>query len=195
MQNAESMDRTELRGTSSRDLVWDSCGRRPHPRRGRLTLAKLAAVFPIGLLMHAIASRQDLPIIATAALLAIITTILVIWAVEPSALRLLRSWLRAPAPGTQRRSNEAAVVWRLRATFDDKPGALEKLAGQLAPLGAEIVSLKEHRHARGIRNELVLSAPEHVQASEIAEIAAIRNRPGLSEAAFQPGTGPRSSHS
>lgn len=162
---------TDIRGTSTRDLVCDSCGRLPHPRRGRLTVAKLAAVFPIELLMHAIASRQDLPIIATVALLAIITTILVIWVVEPSALRLLRSWLHAPALRTHRRINEAAAVWRLRATFDDKPSALEKLAGQLAPLGAEIMSLKAHPHSRGIRNELVVSAPKHVQASDLVAAA------------------------
>ena len=178
MKNAEGMDRTDIRRTATRDLVCESCGRLPHPRRGRLTLAKVAAVFPIELLMHALATRQDLPIVATVALLAVTATILAIWVVEPSALRLLASWLHAPELRTHRRISEAAAVWRLRA-IDDNPGALEKLAEQLAPLGAEIMSLHAHPHPGGVRNELVLSAPEQVQASDLVAAATAAGNVGV----------------
>lgn len=68
------MDRTDIRRTATRDLVCQSCGRLPHPRRGGLTLVKVAAVFPVELLLYALATRQDLPIIATVALLAVTTS-------------------------------------------------------------------------------------------------------------------------
>jgi hypothetical protein len=133
----ECMDRTDVRRTATRDLVCESCGRLPHPRRGRLTLAKLVAVFPIELLLHALVTRQDLPFIATVAVLTITTTILVTWVVEPSALRLLGGWLHAPALRTHRLLSEAAALWRVWVIVDDKPDPLENLVGQLGPLGAE----------------------------------------------------------
>ncbi len=39
-------------GTSG--LACEVCGRLPHPRKLRLTLAKLTAVFPVELLLHAL---------------------------------------------------------------------------------------------------------------------------------------------
>ena len=141
---------------------------------------------------------------------------------------------------TSRRLSEAPALWRVRV-IADKPGALEKLARQLASVGARILSLHAHPHFRGVRNELVASAPAQVDASdlvaaalaagtndvrtwpttaralvdsstrtlalaapvrenprqrvdEIPDVAEMGTRPGLSEAAFRPGTGPRSSH-
>lgn len=165
------MDRTDGRRTATHDLACESCGRLPHPHRGRLTLAKLAAVFPIELLLHALVIRQDLPFTITVTVLTLTTTILVIWVVEPSAMRILRGWLHAPALRTHRHLSEAAALWRVRVTLDDKPGALEKLAGQLAPLGAHILSLHVHRLARGVRDELVVAAPEHVHAADLVAAA------------------------
>ena len=65
-------------------------------RRGRLALAKLLAVFPIELLLNALVTRQGLLLITTVAML---TTILVIWVVEPSAAWLSGGWFHALAPG------------------------------------------------------------------------------------------------
>ena len=165
------MDRTDDRRTATRDLTCDCCGRLPHPHRGRLTLAKLAAVFPIELLLHALVVRQELPFAATVTVLTVSTTILVIWVVEPSAMRMLRGWLHAPALRTHRRLSEAPTLWRVRVTLDDKPGALKRLASRLAPLGADILSLHVHPLARGVRDELVVAAPEHVHAADLVAAA------------------------
>jgi hypothetical protein len=233
------MDRTDVSGTATRDLVCESCGRLPHPSRRRSRLANLAVVFPIDLLLLALVIGEGLPFIATVALLAITTTIPAICVVEPSFMRPLR-WLHSPELRIHRHLCEAAALWRARATVRETPGALNKLSNQLAPLGAEILSLQAHPNFRGVRNELAVSTREQVHAcdlfaaahaagsihaqawpitplalvdsstealhlatsvsdnprerlSEIREVAELGNRPGLSEAAFQPGTGPRSS--
>src|SRR5450759_341247 len=108
MGQAPGMDHTAPdAGTSG--LACEVCGRLPHPRKLRLTLAKLTAVFPVELFLHA---------------LAITTTVLVIWVVEPSAIRLLTRWLHAPAVHAQERLHEAESLWRIRVTLEDEPGSL-----------------------------------------------------------------------
>lgn len=162
------MDST-VTGAVTTGLACEVCGRLPHPRRFRLTLAKLAAVFPVELLLHAVVVYYHLPYAVTVALLAVTTTILVIWVVEPSAMRLLRVWLHAPAHRTRGQLNEAAALWRIRVTVDDRPGALELLTHNLARLDANILTLRVHPLDRGSLDELVVATPEHVHAADLID--------------------------
>lgn len=70
-----------------------------------------------------------------------------------------------------RERHGATTLWRVRVTVDDKPGVLEKFAGQLGPLGAEILDLHAHHHSRWARKELVVSASEHLQWSDLVAAA------------------------
>jgi hypothetical protein len=77
-------------------------------------------------------------------------------------------------------------VWRVRVTVDDKPGVLEKFAGQLGPLGVEILSLHAHPHSRGVGKELVVSASEYLQWSGLVAAAhaagtTVSPTPGVSD--------------
>lgn len=166
-----TMDRGDHQRPTSADLACGCCGRLPHPHRGRLTLAKLVAVFPIEFLLHALVIYQELSFVATVAVLTVSTTILVMWVVEPSALRILRRWLHAPALRHQQRISSAPTLWRLRVTLDDRPGALDRLTGQLAACGADILSLHVHPLDKGVRDELVVAAPEHVRPSDLVAAA------------------------
>jgi len=160
---------TVTTGIGTTGLACDVCGRLPHPRRFRLTLAKLAAVFPVELLLHAVVVHYHLPYAVTVALLTITTTILVIWVVEPSAMRLLRSWLHAPAIRARGHLEDAAALWRIRVTVDDKPGALEVLTHNLARLDVNILTLHVHALDRGSLDELVVATPEHVHAADLID--------------------------
>ena len=162
------MDPT-VTGAVTTGLACDVCGRLPHPRRFRLTLAKLAAVFPVELLLHAVVVYYHLSYAMTVALLTVTTTILVIWVVEPSAMRLLRVWLHAPAVRARAHLDEAAALWRIRVTADDKPGALELLTHNLARLDANILTLRVHPLDRGSLDELVVATPEHVPAADLID--------------------------
>jgi hypothetical protein len=157
-------------------LACDVCGRLPHPRRLRLTLTKLAAVFPVELLLHALVVHYHLPYALTVAFLTVTTTVLVIWVVEPSAMRLLRSWLHAPEIRAQERLTEAAALWRIRVTVGDGPGALEGITHGLAGLNASILGLHLHPLEHGSRDEFVVSAPEDVRADDL--VAAVEEAGG-----------------
>ena len=161
---------TDNRDAASR-LSCDSCGQLPHPHRLRLALAKLIAVFPAELLLHALVIHYHLSYAMTVAVLALATTVLVIWVVEPSAMRVLRGWLHAPTLGVHRRLGEAPALWRMRVTLDDEPGALERLTHQLAGLDVNILSLHVHPLDQGVRDELVVAAPEHVHAADLVALA------------------------
>lgn len=147
----------------------DVCGRRPHPRRLRLTLAKLAAVFPVELALHALVVHYHLSYAVTVAVLTVTTTVLVIWVVEPGAMRLLQAWLHAPTRRALRRVDAAPTLWRIRTTVDDEPGALERLARGLAALDANILGLHIHPLEAGTMDELVVSTPESVQGTDLTE--------------------------
>jgi hypothetical protein len=136
------------------------------PEPASLEVAKLALVFPIDLLLLALVIGEGLPFIATVALLAITTTIPVICVVEPSFMRPLR-WLHSPELRVHGHLCEAAALWRARATVRATPGALNKLGNQLAPLGAEILSLQAHPNFRGVRNALAFSTREQVHACNL----------------------------
>lgn len=162
------MDPT-VTGAVTTELACDVCGRLPHPRRFRLTLAKLTAVFPVELLLHAVVVYYHLPYAVTVALLTVTTTILVIWVVEPSAMRLLRAWLHAPAVRARGQLDEAAALWRIRVMVDDEPGALELLTHNLARLDANILTLRVHPLDQGSLDELVVATPEHIHAADLID--------------------------
>ena len=120
-----------LRTTLTGGTACDVCGRLPHPRRLRLTLAKLVAVAPVELALHAVVLAAHPPYLVAVGVLATVTTALVIWVVEPSTMRLLRSWLHAPKV---RARQGIGTLWRIRVTLDDRAGTLESVTRRLAVL-------------------------------------------------------------
>jgi hypothetical protein len=161
-------------------MACDVCGRLPHPHRLRLTLAKLAAILPVELALHAGVIALHPPYLVAVGLLAVTTTALVIWVVEPSAMRLLRRWLHAPGHHLRRRTHDnlaqAPSLWRIRVTLDDRAGELERLTHRLAELGANILGLHVHPMDAGVRDELVVSTPDTIDADEL--LAAIDSAGG-----------------
>jgi hypothetical protein len=153
------------------------CGRLPHPRKLRLTLAKLAAVFPIEMLLHALVIHFHVSYVLTVTVLAVATTVLVIWVVEPSAMRLLTRWLHAPALQVRERLHGAESLWRIRVTLDDDPGSLEAIAHELAAVRATILDLQVHPLADGARDEIVVGAAEHLREEDL--LRAIRSGGGV----------------
>lgn len=143
-------------------LACEVCGRLPHPRRTRLALAKLAAVFPVELALHALVIHYELPYLATVLLLTITTTILVIWVVEPSAMRMLGAWLHGPELRHRDDFHRADQLWRIRVRIDDTPGRLELLAKQLANRRANILTVHVHHLENGVLDELVVATPSDV---------------------------------
>lgn len=152
-------------------LACEVCGRLPHPRRTRLALAKLAAVFPVELVLHALVIHLHPPYLLTVAVLTITTTILVIWVVEPSAMRMLGSWLHGPELRCRDRIDEAPALWRIRVRLADRPGALETLAKHLADCEANILTVHVHQLEGAVLDELVVAAP--AQIGEHAITAAV----------------------
>jgi hypothetical protein len=149
------------------DLACDVCGRLPHPRKTRLTLAKLAAVLPVELAVHAAVLRSHLSYLLSVAVLTVTATVLVIWIVEPSAMRLLGRWLHAPALRDRHRLHSAERLWRVRTTVPDRPGALEHLTHELARLDANILSLDIHTLDDGILDDLVVATSADVGAADL----------------------------
>ncbi|WP_308646264.1 hypothetical protein [Nocardia farcinica] len=64
--------------------------------------------------------------------LTVTTTVLVIWVVEPSAMRLLGRWLHGPQLRVRDAVGRAPALWRIRVRLDDRPGRLEALTARLA---------------------------------------------------------------
>lgn len=161
----------QLRSAVTAGMACEICGRLPHPRRLRLTLAKLAAVFPVELALHAGVLALHPPYFVTVCVLAIVTTALVIWVVEPSTMRLLRGWLHAPGHHHRREIHDwldrAPSLWRIRVTLDDRTGELERLTHALAELDANILGLHLHPLGDGVRDELVVSTPDSIKAEEL----------------------------
>lgn len=140
-------------------------------------------MLPIELLVHAAVVNADLPYLLKVAVLTVTATILVIWVAEPSASRLLRSWLHAPALHRRRRLESAPALWRARITLQDEPGALERITRHLARLSINILSIHVHPVDDGVLDEFVLSTPgslsEHelIDALESAGARSARVRP------------------
>ena len=57
----------------------------PEPTKTRLTLANVAVMLPIELLVHAAVVGTHLPYVAKVLVLTLTATVLVIWVAEPSA--------------------------------------------------------------------------------------------------------------
>jgi uncharacterized membrane protein YqjE len=149
-------------GAGTHGLACEVCGRLPHPHKVRLTFAKLTAVFPIELLLHALVIHFHTTYALTVAILAIATTVLVIWVVEPSAMHLLTRWLHAPAIHAVQRLHAAESLWRVRATIDDQPGSLEAVTHELAEMRLTILDLQVHPLPDGTRVEIVVGAEEYL---------------------------------
>ncbi|WP_254788093.1 amino acid-binding protein [Arthrobacter sp. ok909] len=139
----------------------------PEPTKTRLTLANIAVMLPIELLVHAAVVGTHLPYVAKVLVLTMTATILVIWVAEPSAARMLRGWLHAPALRHRKRLVAAPALWRARTVLKDKPGSLQKLTQALAGLDTNILSIHVHPVAGGVLDEFVLSAPGEVSEADL----------------------------
>jgi hypothetical protein len=144
---------------NSTPLACDSCGLLPHPRKARLALAKLTAVFPLELVLHGVIIYFHPPYFVSVALLTISTTIFVIWVAEPTAMKLLGAWLHAPALDARARLYASGSLWRIRATIPDRPGTLEMLAHALAVRDVNILSVHVHPLSGEALDEFIVTAP------------------------------------
>lgn len=150
------------RKTPASELSCEVCGLMPEPTRTRLTLANVAVMLPIELLVHALVVDTQLPYLAKVLVLTVTATVLVIWVAEPSAARMLRGWLHAPALRDRRKLTAAPALWRARTVLRDDPGSLQKVTKALARTGTNILSIHVHPVEDGVLDEFVLSAPGHL---------------------------------
>ena len=139
----------------------------PEPPKGRLTLANVAAMLPIELLVHALVLEAHLPYVAKVLVLTFTATVLVIWVAEPSAARILLRWLHAPALRHRRQLAAAPSLWRARTVLRDQPGSLQRITRALARLDTNILSIHVHPVPGGVLDEFVLSVPGDVGESEL----------------------------
>ena len=154
------------------DLRCDVCGQLPEPPKARLTLANIAVMLPIELLVHAAVVETHLPYLAKVLLLTVTATVLVIWVAEPSAAKVLRRWLHAPALRQRNKLHAAPALWRARTLLRDQPGSLQKITQSLAHLDTNILSIHVHpMDGVGLKgtvmDEFVLSAPGEVTEHEL----------------------------
>ena len=148
----------------------------PEPPKARLTLANVAVMLPIELLVHALVVETHLPYVAKVVVLALTATVLVIWVAEPSAARILLRWLHAPALRHRRQLASAPSLWRARTLLRDQPGSLQRITAALARLDTNILSIHVHPVADGVLDEFVLSVPGEVGEREL--LAALRDGGG-----------------
>lgn len=158
------------------ELRCEVCGQMPEPTKARLTLANIAVMLPIELLVHAAVVETHLPYVAKVLVLTLTATILVIWVAEPSAARMLRRWLHAPALRHRSRLVAAPALWRARTVLRDTPGSLQRLTRSLARLDTNVLSIHVHPVAGGVLDELVLAAPGELR--EAALLRALREGGG-----------------
>ncbi|WP_115788942.1 ACT domain-containing protein [Arthrobacter silvisoli] len=159
--------RAKQQTSASAELSCEVCGRMPEPPKARVTVAQIAAMLPIELLVHALVVETHLPYVAKVLLLTVTATALVIWVAEPSAARVLRGWLHAPALRHRRRLHSAPALWRARTLVHDQPGALQKLTQELARLDTNILSIHVHPMDGQVLDEFVLSAPGQLGEQEL----------------------------
>ena len=156
---------------TAQGFACDSCGQLPHPAKVRLTLANVAAMLPIELVIHAAVVNTALPYLMKVLVLTLTATILVIWVAEPSVRLALRGWLHAPALRHRRRLHESAALWRVRTLLDDGPEVQEKLADGVSRVEADILVRRSHQVTGGVLNELVVAAPDHITHAELVAAA------------------------
>ena len=77
--------------------------------------------------------ETHLPYVAKVLVLTLTATVLVIWVAEPSAARILRGWLHAPALRHRRKLGAAPALWRARTVLRDEPGSLQGITGHPGP--------------------------------------------------------------
>ena len=65
------------------ELSCEVCGLMPEPPKTRLTLANIAVMLPIELMVHALVVETRLPYLAKVLVLTLTATVLVIWVAEP----------------------------------------------------------------------------------------------------------------
>lgn len=162
------MTRT-ARTTVGDELRCEVCGLMPEPPKTRLTLANVAVMLPVELLVHALVVGTALPYVAKVLVLTLAATVLVIWVAEPSAARILHGWLHAPALRQRRHLAAAPALWRARTVLRDEPGSLQKLTRTLAGTGTNILGIHVHPVAGGVLDEFVLSAPADVGERELLD--------------------------
>lgn len=151
------------------ELSCEVCGQMPEPPKTRLTVANVAVMLPIELLVHALVVQTHLPYLAKVLVLTLTATVLVIWVAEPSAARILRRWLHAPALRHRRRLGAAPALWRARTVLRDQPGSLKKITRSLALLDTNILSIHVHPVRGGVMDEFVLSAPGELGERELLD--------------------------
>ncbi len=81
-----------------------------------MALVKLLAVLPLELALHLLVLWLHPPYLLSVLLLAGFSTGLVIWVVEPAAVRGLRAWLHAPTGAGVERLHTSDALWRIRVT-------------------------------------------------------------------------------
>jgi hypothetical protein len=151
------------------ELSCEVCGQMPEPTKTRLTVANVAVMLPIELLVHALVVQTHLPYLAKVLVLTLTATVLVIWVAEPSAARILRRWLHAPALRHRRRLGTAPALWRARTVLRDEPGSLKRVTRSLALLDTNILGIHVHPVRGGVMDEFVLSAPGEVSERQLLE--------------------------
>ncbi|PTT67911.1 ACT domain-containing protein [Arthrobacter sp. HMWF013] len=165
----DSGDKKPAATNPAADLSCEVCGLMPEPTKTRLTLANIAVMLPIELLVHALVVETHLPYVAKVLVLTLTATALVIWVAEPSAARILRGWLHAPALKLRRKMGTAPALWRARTVMQDTPGSLHRLTQALARLDTNILSIHVHPVPGGVLDEFVLSAPGNLSERQLLE--------------------------
>ena len=153
--------------TPAAELRCEVCGQMPEPPKARLTVANVAVMLPIELVVHALVVETHLPYAAKVLVLALTATVLVIWVAEPSAARILLRWLHAPALRHRRQLAAAPALWRARTQLRDQPGSLQRITRVLARNGINILGIHVHPVPGGVLDEFVLSAPGDVGERDV----------------------------
>ena len=150
------------------DLRCPECGQLPVPEMHRNVLAQLAVILPLDFALNAVVGSIRVPFAVSVAVLTILGTLLSILIAEPTAMRLFRGWLHAPALHRRHHLHSVPALWRARATLEDQPGSLRRVADQLARLGVNVLAIEMHPmdDARVV-DEFVLSAPGSVSGEHI----------------------------
>lgn len=147
------------RTPATAELSCEVCGQMPEAPKARVTIAQIAVMLPIELLVHAAVVETDLPYLAKVLLLTVTATVLVIWVAEPSAAKVLRRWIHAPALRHRRKLHSAPALWRARTVLRDQPGSLQRITQSLARTDINILSIHVHPVDGAVMDEFVLSAP------------------------------------
>lgn len=151
------------------ELACETCGSLPQPPRARLTTANVAIMVPIELGANVVAVSADLPFVLKILVMTAVTSGLAIWVAEPSVMKLMRGWLHRPALRRRRHLHEAPALWRVRTGVEDRPGALEHLAGALSRAGVNILNIQVYPGEGRVVDELVVSSPEEVAFDDLAD--------------------------